>query len=206
MPEIDPLSDLYAAGWTDIRTSSTAEGRAVIAAMDPRAVERVAHAYSVEACVENLLALFAAENPLAPPVSELPVDASAPVASPVPTSEATGVTPESVIGETPIGTESDLLIGKICAASVRIRKNRIEARYDANARERQRNSWLAYTHKSDLGLPISEEEQAAYAEWLGASEFDRKTRDHSDAICAAAIDAPLEMLRVMFAHIEEGWP
>lgn len=154
---------------------------------------------------------------VSPPAPEVPVQPTSPEAVSAPAEDpdpSAGVvtapinyaSAETYIGSTAVGTEQDVLIGKICARAIRIKRDRREARYDTNARERQRQAWLAFQHKHDLGLEISAAETAAYEEWLAAADFDRRTQAHADSICESALEAPIEMLRVMLDHIEEGWP
>lgn len=98
------------------------------------------------------------------------------------------------------------LRGVITVRVTQIERNRLEARYDANARERQRVGFVEYHNASDLGLPITDEVRAAYEEFLTAEQWVRATKDHADALRNAAITVGLELLEAMQTSIEEGWP
>lgn len=98
------------------------------------------------------------------------------------------------------------LRGVITVRVTQIERNRLEARYDANARERQRVGFVEYHNASDLGLPITDDVRAAYEEFLTAEQWVRATKDHADALRNAAITVGLELLEAMQTSIEEGWP
>lgn len=98
------------------------------------------------------------------------------------------------------------LRGVITVRVTQIERNRLEARYDANARERQRVGFVEYHNASDLGLPITDDVRAAYEEFLAADAWVRATKDHADALRNAAITVGLDLLEAMQTSIEEGWP
>lgn len=98
------------------------------------------------------------------------------------------------------------LRGVITVRVTQIERNRLEARYDANAQARQRWGFTEYHNASDLGLPITDEVRAAYQEFLVADQWVRATKDHADALRNAAITVGLDLLEAMQTSIEEGWP
>lgn len=142
-----------------------------------------------------------------------------PAPAPVqPTEQEAVSVPPSEVQETPSGggaayagtmlTEDreNYLRGVITVRVTQIERNRLEARYDANAQARQRWGFTEYHNASDLGLPITDEVRAAYQEFLVADQWVRATKDHADALRNAAITVGLPMLEAMQTSIEEGWP
>jgi len=98
------------------------------------------------------------------------------------------------------------LRGVITVRVTQIEQNRLQGRYDANARERQRVGFVEFHNASDLGLPITDEVRAAYDEFLAADQWVRATKDHADALRSAAITVGLDLLEAMQTSVEENWP
>lgn len=194
----------------ELREISEREARKVEAAPEPVAIETPEPE--------------AIEPPPAPVAPVQPTEPEAVSASPVEVPEAPSAgddappeqpPPAAVVTEpvTPAyaGTmlqedRENYLRGVITVRVTQIERNRLEARYDANARERQRVGFVEYHNASDLGLPITDDVRAAYEEFLQAEQWVRATKDHADALRNAAITVGLDLLEAMQASIEEGWP
>ena len=100
----------------------------------------------------------------------------------------------------------NFLRGQITVKATRIEQNRLQGRFDVNAQERQRWGFTTYQNLSAQELPITDDVQAAYDEFLQADGWIRATKAHADNLRAAAISVPLEMLEAMQTEIDEGWP
>jgi hypothetical protein len=98
------------------------------------------------------------------------------------------------------------LRGQITVRATRIEQNRLQGRFDVNAQERQRWGFTSFQNLSAQELPITDDVQAAYDEFLQADGWIRATKAHADNLRAAAISVPLEMLEAMQDQIDEGWP
>ncbi|NBW21241.1 MAG: hypothetical protein EBR82_76095 [Caulobacteraceae bacterium] len=98
------------------------------------------------------------------------------------------------------------LRGQITVRATRMEQNRLQGRFDVNAQERQRWGFTTYQNLSAQELPIPDDVQAAYDEFLQADGWIRATKAHADNLRAAAISVPLEMLEAMQDQIDEGWP
>jgi len=133
-----------------------------------------------------------ASTPAAPQVEETPE----PQHEPVP------AYPGMMVRE----DRENYLRGQITVKATRIEQNRLQGRFDANARERQIWGFKEYHNANDLGLPISVEVHEAYNEFLAADGWIRATKAHADNLRAAAISVDLPMLEAMADQIEDGWP
>lgn len=143
------------------------------------------------------------------PVSDQPstqAQASAP-----PSAEAAVPSGEAGGGAAYAGTmlqedRENYLRGQITVRVTQIEQSRLQGRYDINAQERQRWGFTAFHNLSDLGQPIPDDVRAAYEEFLVADQWARATKDHADALRAAAIAVGLDLLEAMQTSVEEGWP
>lgn len=216
-------------GWADIDVGEFTTF-SLVRAIDPGGTQRVAHAARADVAALALVAQYEREiavpDPDTPPAPEpvQPTTQEQVSASPVEVQEtpSTGddapqveepppavVTPPSAPAYAGTMLQEDrenYLRGVITVRVTQIERNRLEARYDANARERQRVGFVEYHNASDLGLPITDEVRAAYEEFLAADAWVRATKDHADALRNAAITVGLDLLEAMQTSIEEGWP
>jgi len=135
-----------------------------------------------------------ASAPAAPPVEEVEQAEPAPQPSPA--------YPGLMVRE----DRENFLRGQITVRATRIEQNRLQGRFDVNAQERQRWGFTSFQNLSAQELPIPDDVQAAYDEFLQADGWIRATKAHADNLRAAAISVPLEMLEAMQTEIDEGWP
>lgn len=191
---------------------------------DVAAVALVAQYDEEEAAREAAEQAALSITPPAPPIPVQPTAAEAVSASPVEVQETPSTggdapqeepPPAAVVTEPSAPAYPGLMLqkdrenylrGVITVRVTQIERNRLEARYDANAQARQRWGFTEYHNASDLGLPITDEVRAAYQEFLVADQWVRATKDHADALRAAAITVGLDLLEAMQTSIEEGWP
>lgn len=120
--------------------------------------------------------------------------------------QATGGTGRAYAGTMLQEDRENYLRGVITVRVTQIEQNRLQGRYDANARERQRVGFVEFHNASDLGLPITDEVRAAYDEFLAADAWVRATKDHADALRSATITVGLDLLEAMQTSVEENWP
>ena len=100
----------------------------------------------------------------------------------------------------------NFLRGQIAVRVTHLEIDRLQARFDANARARQAQGFSDWHNAQALGLELTPEQQSAYAEWQAADAWVRATKDHADALRTAAVTVGLDMLEAMQTSIEEGWP
>jgi hypothetical protein len=98
------------------------------------------------------------------------------------------------------------LRGLITVRVTQIEKARLAGRYDRNAQDRQIWGWTSFQNLSAQELPIPDDVQNAYDEFLLANAWERATKDHAAALRDAAITVELQMLEAMLDQVSEGWP
>jgi hypothetical protein len=109
--------------------------------------------------------------------------------------------PGTMITENERATLTGLLLGQIA----RYAKERIEARYDANARHGIAQTMSDYTNKVALQLPVSDAERDAFDDAQAADRWIGATQAFRDQLFGSLADLPINMLQ---HYVVEGapWP
>jgi len=210
-------------GWT-VTTCAQQGAFWTVAGLDPYGrshagsrVDPIALAHDLARCVEPPPILEIDPTPAAvQPTLQVEASAgveelspSAPAAPPVEEVEQVEPAPQPSHAYPGLLVREDrenFLRGQITVKATRIEQNRLQGRFDVNAQERQRWGFTTYQNLSAQELPITDDVQAAYDEFLQADGWIRATKAHADNLRAAAISVPLEMLEAMQTEIDEGWP
>ena len=109
--------------------------------------------------------------------------------------------PGTMITENERATLTGLLLGQIA----RHAKERIEARYDANARHGIAQTMSDYTNKVALQLPVSDAERDAFDDAQAADRWIGATQAFRDQLFGSLADLPLNMLQ-HYAVEGAPWP